>query len=101
MSGSRWCRRKQLEVRPTFFSMEQRPNLQPNLLARLTMRASIHSDLPELGTPVMIVSSPGTTCTPSTPLHQQLGCGHPPPVNLCEYKISMDQDGLFRLTQVT
>lgn len=54
------------KLQPTFFSMEQSPKRQPNLSARLTMSASIHSDFPELGTPVMIVSSPGTTCiTPS------------------------------------
>jgi len=49
-------------LQPTFFSMEQSPKRQPNWSARLTMSASIHSDFPELGTPVMMVSSPGTTC---------------------------------------
>ena len=51
----------------TFFSMAHTPNRQPNLSAKLTMSASIHSDFPEFGTPVMIVSSPGTTCTSPTP----------------------------------
>ena len=46
----------------TFFSMEHIANAQPFDSARLQSRASIHSLFPELGTPVMIVSSPGTTC---------------------------------------
>ncbi len=46
----------------TFFSMEQRAKLQPCICARLVSSASIHSDLPELGTPVMMVSSPGMIC---------------------------------------
>ena len=45
----------------TFFSMEHMAKHQPCSRARFTSRASIHSDLPELGTPVMMVSSPGTT----------------------------------------
>ncbi len=46
----------------TFFSMEQSAKLHPCWCVRLHSSASIHSDLPELGTPVMIVSSPGTIC---------------------------------------
>lgn len=46
----------------TFFSMEHKAKLQPCRMARLQMSASIHSDFPELGTPVTIDSSPGTTC---------------------------------------
>lgn len=42
--------------------MEHRAKLQPWCMARLQMRASIHSDFPELGTPVTMESSPGTTC---------------------------------------
>ena len=45
----------------TFFSMEHKAKLQPWCMARLQMRASIHSDFPELGTPVTMESSPGTT----------------------------------------
>lgn len=41
--------------------MEQRANFQPTLSQRLHKRASIHSLFPELGTPVTIVNSPGTT----------------------------------------
>jgi hypothetical protein len=46
----------------TFFSMEHIAKDQPSFWDRLTMSASIHSDLPELGMPVTIVNSPGTTC---------------------------------------
>ena len=42
--------------------MEHIAKLQPCWVARLHSRASIHSDLPELGTPVTMDSSPGTTC---------------------------------------
>ncbi len=45
----------------TFFSMEHRAKLQPCRMARLQISASIHSDFPELGTPVTMDSSPGTT----------------------------------------
>lgn len=41
--------------------MEQSANFQPADLLRLQIRASIHSLFPELGTPVTMVSSPGTT----------------------------------------
>lgn len=40
--------------------MEHMANDQPSFSDRLHSRASIHSDLPELGMPVTMVSSPGT-----------------------------------------
>ncbi len=51
----------------TFFSMEHRAKLQPHCSARLQSSASIHSDLPEFGTPVTMLSSPGTTCYTKRP----------------------------------
>lgn len=45
----------------TLFSIEQSANFQPAISLRLQRRASIHSLFPELGTPVTMVSSPGTT----------------------------------------
>ena len=50
--------------------MEHMAKLQPCSSARLVSSASIHSDLPELGTPVMIVSSPGMTCGTTQTYHQ-------------------------------
>jgi hypothetical protein len=44
-----------------FFSMEHSAKHQSCMSARLASSASIHSLLPLLGTPVTIVSSPGTT----------------------------------------
>lgn len=45
----------------TFFSMEHSAKHQSCCSDRFASSASIHSDLPLLGTPVTIVSSPGTT----------------------------------------
>ena len=52
-----------MERRRAFFSMLHKAKLHPCRRARLQISASIHSDLPELGTPVTMDSSPGTTCT--------------------------------------
>ena len=60
----------------TFFSMEHMAKLQPCWVARLQSRASIHSDLPEFGTPVTIDNSPGTTCTPTLSLSMMF-CVYP------------------------
>lgn len=46
----------------TFFSIEHIAKLQPSFSDKLQRSASINSDFPELGTPVTIASSPGTTC---------------------------------------
>ena len=51
----------EMDQMQTFFSMEHKAKLQPCRMARLQMSASIHSDFPELGTPVTMDSSPGTT----------------------------------------
>lgn len=42
--------------------MEHIAKLQPSFSVKLVNSASINSDLPELGTPVTMASSPGTTC---------------------------------------
>ena len=63
MALRNWCRRvRQPRCDFTFFSIEQSAKLHPCCSARLHSSASIHSDLPEFGTPVTMVSSPGTTC---------------------------------------
>ncbi len=51
------------ERKQTFFSMEHSAKLQPCISARLHMRASMNSDLPEFGMPVTMLSSPGTICS--------------------------------------
>lgn len=53
--------RKSLINNLTLFSIEQSANFQPADSLRLQRRASIHSLFPELGTPVTMVNSPGTT----------------------------------------
>jgi hypothetical protein len=42
--------------------MEHRTNFHPHWLFILHIKASIHSLLPEFGTPVTTVNSPGATC---------------------------------------
>ena len=63
-----------IHLKRTLFSMEHKAKLQPFCTARLHRRASIHSDLPEFGTPVTTDSSPGTTLVDrATPaFHQAL-----------------------------
>lgn len=55
----------------TLFSIEQSANFHSQLLFMLQIKASIHSLLPELGTPVITVNSPGTTCSRETMLKVQ------------------------------
>lgn len=55
----------------TLFSIEQSANFHSLLSFMLQIKASIHSLLPELGTPVTTVNSPGTTCSRETTLKVQ------------------------------
>lgn len=60
----------------TLFSIEQRANFQPTVSQRLHKRASIHSLFPELGTPVTIVNSPGTTYNIHNTSAEECGLRH-------------------------
>ena len=69
------CRWTLPGMKHTFFSMLHIAKLQPCRRARLHSSASIHSLLPELGTPVTMDSSPGTTWGQANPLpHQMTSC---------------------------